>query len=111
MLKAQILEFDRMITVWHRSNETSKRLDEIPGVGPALATALVASVVDPKAFRSGRDFSAWIGLVPKQHSSRGRDDRIAGGPLPIALTDTQIQAVMQAAAPLDPDKRLVFWSG
>ena len=73
MLKAQILEFDRMITVWHRSNETSKRLDEIPGVGPALATALVASVVDPKAFRSGRDFSAWIGLVPKQHSSGGRD--------------------------------------
>jgi transposase len=85
MLKAQILEFDRMITVWHRSNETSKRLDEIPGVGPALATALVASVVDPKAFRSERDFSAWIGLVPKQHSSRGRDDRIAGGPLPIRV--------------------------
>src|SRR4029077_14692630 len=58
---------------WHRSNETSKRLDEIPGVGPALATALVASVADPKAFRSGRDFSAWIGLVPKQHSSGGKD--------------------------------------
>ena len=69
MLKAQILEFDRMINAWHRSNETSKRLDEIPGVGPALATALVASVADPRAFRSGRDFSAWIGLVPKQHSS------------------------------------------
>jgi transposase len=73
MLKAQILEFDRMINAWHRSNETSKRLDEIPGVGPALATALVASVADPKAFRSGRDFSAWIGLVPKQHSSGGRE--------------------------------------
>ena len=73
MLKAQILEFDRMINAWHRSNETSKRLDEIPGVGPALATALVASVADPRAFRSGRDFSAWIGLVPKQHSSGGRD--------------------------------------
>jgi hypothetical protein len=58
VLKAQILEFDRMINAWHRSNETSKRLDEIPGVGPALATALVASVADPKAFRSGRDFSA-----------------------------------------------------
>ena len=69
VLKAQILEFDRMIIAWHRSNETSKRLDEIPGVGPALATALVASIADPKAFRSGRDFSAWIGLVPKQHSS------------------------------------------
>jgi transposase len=46
-LKAQILEFDRMIIAWHRSNETSKRLDDIPGVGPALATALVTSVADP----------------------------------------------------------------
>ena len=73
MLKAQILEFDRQIMAWHRSNATSKRLDDIPGVGPALATALVASVADPKAFRSGRDFSAWIGLVPKQHSSGGKD--------------------------------------
>jgi transposase len=72
-LKAQILEFDRQIMLWHRSHETSKRLDEIPGVGPALATALVASIADPKAFRSGRDFSAWIGLVPKQHSSGGKD--------------------------------------
>ena len=72
MLKAQILNFDRMIRAWHRSNETSKRLDALPGVGPALATALVASVADPKAFRSGRDFSAWIGLVPKQNSSGGK---------------------------------------
>ncbi len=72
-LKAQILEFDRMITAWHRSNEASRRLDDIPGVGPVLATALVASIADPKVFRSGRDFSAWIGLVPKQNSSGGRD--------------------------------------
>jgi transposase len=72
MLRAQILNFDRMIMVWHRSNETSKRLDELPGVGPTLATALVASVANPKAFRSGRDFSAWIGLVPKQNSSGGK---------------------------------------
>jgi transposase len=72
-LKAQILKFDRMIMAWHRSSEASLRLDDIPGVGPALATALVASVADPKAFRSGRDFSAWIGLVPKQNSSGGKD--------------------------------------
>jgi transposase len=72
-LKVQILNLDRQIMAWHRSNEASKRLDDIPGVGPALATALVASVADPKAFRSGRDFSAWIGLVPKQHSSGGKD--------------------------------------
>src|SRR5215475_8433832 len=72
-LKKQILEFDRMILAWHRSNQTSKRLNCIPGVGPLLATALVASVGDPTTFRSGRNFSAWIGLVPKQHSSGGRD--------------------------------------
>jgi transposase len=68
-LKAQILEFDRRIIAWHRSSATSKRLDAIPGVGPAL----VASIADPKAFRSGRDFSAWVGLVPKQNSSGGKD--------------------------------------
>jgi len=72
-LKEQILEFDRIIMAWHRSNEASRRLDAIPGVGPILATALVASIADPKAFRSGRNFSAWIGLVPKQHSSGGKD--------------------------------------
>ncbi len=72
-LKEQILEFDRMIRTWHRSDEMSMRLDKAPGVGPVLATALVATVADPKAFRSGRNFSAWIGLVPKQHSSGGKD--------------------------------------
>lgn len=71
-IKEQILEFDRMIIAWHRGCETSRRLDEIPGVGPALATAVVASIADPQAFRSGRDFSAWIGLVPKQSSSGGK---------------------------------------
>jgi transposase len=72
-LKEQILEFDRMIRAWHRSSEMGMRLDEAPGIGPVLATALVATVTDPKAFRSGRNFSAWIGLVPKQHSSGGKD--------------------------------------
>ena len=72
-LKEQILEFDRMIRAWHRSSETSRRLDNCPGVGPVLATALVATVADPKSFRSGRNFSAWIGLVPKQHSSGGKN--------------------------------------
>jgi len=76
-IKEQILEFDRLIRAWHRSNETSMRLDEAPGVGPVLATAVVATVADPKAFRSGRNFSAWIGLVPKQHSSGGKN-RLGG---------------------------------
>src|SRR5262244_2281244 len=72
-LRAILIQKRARIMAWHRSNETSKRLDAIPGVGPALATALVASIGDPRAFRSGRDFSAWIGLVPKQNSSGGRD--------------------------------------
>jgi transposase len=72
-IKEQILEFDRLIRAWHRSNEMSIRLDEAPGVGPVLATALVAAVADPKSFRSGRNFSAWIGIVPKQHSSGGKN--------------------------------------
>ena len=62
-----------MILAWHRSDQTSRRLHCIPGVGPMLATALVASVADPRTFRSGRNFSAWIGLVPKQRSSGGRE--------------------------------------
>jgi len=72
-LKEQIVGFDRMILAWHRSNQTSKRLHYIPGVGPMLATALVASVADPSTFRSARNFSAWIGLVPKQYSSGGKE--------------------------------------
>jgi transposase len=68
-----LLEFDRLIRAWHRSNEMSMRLEEAPGVGRVLATALVAAVADPKSFRSGRNFSAWIGIVPKQHSSGGKN--------------------------------------
>jgi transposase len=71
-LKAQILEFDRRIMAWHRSNATSKRLDAIPGVGPALATALVASIADPNVFRSGRDFSAWAGAEAELERGQGQ---------------------------------------
>ena len=73
-IKEQILEFDRLIRAWHRSNEMSMRLEAPPGVGPVLATALVAArCADPKsASDQERNFSAWIGMVPKQHSSGGK---------------------------------------
>ena len=77
LLKRQILEADRRVLAWHRSSETSKRLEAIPGVGPLIASALVASIPDPSVFRSGRDLSAWIGLVPKQHSTGGKE-RLGG---------------------------------
>jgi transposase len=73
LVKQQILDADRRIVAWHRSNETSRRLDRIPGIGPLVATALVASVPNPQAFKSGRDLAAWIGLVPKQNSSGGKE--------------------------------------
>jgi transposase len=73
LVKRQILEADRQVRAWHRSNSTSRRLEAIPGVGPLIASALVASIPDPHVFRSGRDLSAWIGLVPKQNSTGGKD--------------------------------------
>jgi transposase len=73
LVKRQILEADRRILTWHRASEVSRRLEAIPGVGPLIATALVGSIPDPHAFRSGRDLSAWIGLVPKQNSTGGKD--------------------------------------
>jgi transposase len=71
-VKQQILEADRRLLAWHRASEVSRRLDEIPGVGPLIATALVASIPDPHTFRSGRDLSAWIGLVPREDSTGGK---------------------------------------
>jgi transposase len=73
LAKRQIQDADRRILAWHRASEMSRRLDDIPGVGPLIATALVASIPDPQAFRSGRDMSAWIGLVPKQSSTGGKE--------------------------------------
>ena len=73
LVKRQIRDADRRILAWHRSHELSRRLEAIPGVGPLIASALVASVPDPNVFRSGRDLSAWIGLVPKQNSTGGKE--------------------------------------
>ena len=72
-VKRQILEMDRKILKAHRANSICQRLETIPGVGPVIATRVVAEVPDPRIFKSGRAFSAWVGLVPKQHSSGGRD--------------------------------------
>jgi len=63
----------RRILAWHRSSEASRRLETIPGIGPVIATALVASVSDPLIFKSGRELAAWIGLVPKQNSTGGKE--------------------------------------
>ena len=73
ILKVQILENDRQIMADARSTDLGRRLMAVPGVGPLLASAFVATVADPAIFRSGRDLSAWIGLVPRQNSSGGKE--------------------------------------
>ena len=73
LVNEQVLENDRRVRVTARSAELGRRLMEVPGVGPLLASAMVASVPDPSAFRSGRDLAAWIGLVPRQNSSGGKE--------------------------------------
>jgi transposase len=77
LVNVQVLETDRKIRTNARSTEVGRRLMTIPGVGPLLASALVATVAEPKAFKSGRNLAAWIGLVPKQNSSGGKE-RLGG---------------------------------
>jgi len=76
-ITVEIGSIEKRIHAWHRSCEESRRLEEIPGIGPIVATALVAEVGDWKAFSSGRSLAAWIGLVPKQHSTGGKE-RLGG---------------------------------
>ena len=71
-LDKQVGELEREIGLWHRDNEASQKLAAIPGIGPITATALVASIGDGKCFKNGRQLAAWLGLVPKQHSSGGK---------------------------------------
>jgi transposase len=72
-VKRDILEMDRRVMKVHRASAVSRRLETIPGIGPIIATRVAAEVANPGSFKTGRAFSAWIGLVPKQHSSGGRD--------------------------------------
>lgn len=68
----RVKEIEAAILAWHKDNEASRRLATIPGVGPLTASAIVATVTDPTLFHSARQFAAWIGLVPKQNSSGGK---------------------------------------
>jgi transposase len=73
MVQVQILGLEKKLKAWHRSNEASRRLEAIPGVGVITATALVATIGDASQFHSGRQLAAWLGLVPKQYSSGGKE--------------------------------------
>jgi transposase len=71
-LNDQVTELETQIQIWHKNDETSKKLSCIPGIGPLTASALIASIGDVKCFKNGRQLAAWLGLVPRQHSSGGK---------------------------------------
>jgi transposase len=73
LINDQVLGNDRLVRASAKSTELGCRLMEVPGVGPVLASAIVATVPDPAAFKTGRDLAAWIGLVPRQNSSGGKE--------------------------------------
>lgn len=72
-LMSQIAAIDAKLMSWHRGNEVSRRLAQIPSVGPVIASLLAMKTPDPQAFRSGRQFAAWLGLTPKDHSTAGKN--------------------------------------
>jgi transposase len=71
-LETAVAAIEKQLMAWHKSNPVSQRLATIPGIGPIIATAIAATVVEPTAFRSGREFAAWLGLVPRQNSTGGK---------------------------------------
>ncbi len=70
----QVKELEEKIQLWHRENAASRKLAEIPGLGPITASAIVATVGDAREFKNGRQLAAWMGLVPRQHSSGGKQN-------------------------------------
>lgn len=73
-LHDQVAAIEEEIRAWHRKNELSQRLEKIPGLGYLTATAIVATIGNAANFRSGRELAAWLGLVPRQHSSGGKQN-------------------------------------
>jgi len=76
-IAARVREVEIKLLAWHRANPASRRLESIPGIGPITASAIIITVGDPRQFKSGRQFAAWLGLVPQQRSSGGKE-RLGG---------------------------------
>jgi transposase len=71
-IETAVTVLERQLLAWHKTDPVSQRLASIPGIGPIIATAIATTVADPKVFRSGREFAAWLGLVPRQNSTGGK---------------------------------------
>ena len=71
-IETAVAALEKQLMAWHKANPVSQRLATIPGIGPIIATAIAATVAEPSGFRSGREFAAWLGLVPRQTSTGGK---------------------------------------
>lgn len=71
-LDRRVKEIEAQIQAWHRADALSRKLENIPDIGPMTASALVASICDARNFANGRQLTAWLGLVPRQHSTGGK---------------------------------------
>jgi transposase len=93
-VECRLAGIEKQLLAWHRENEQSRRLAEVPGVGPVGACLMVMKVTDPKAFKSGRNFAAWLGITPKDHSTAGKQ-RLGGI---TRAGDEQLRSVLVAGA-------------
>jgi transposase len=111
-LQAQVDEIEVQIKAWHRASEASQRLEKVPGIGPLTASALVASIGDAKNFDNGRQFAAWLGVVPRQHSSGGKPTLLGMSKRGDAYLRTMLihgarSVIYRATQKADPDSWLV----
>lgn len=111
-LQQQVDEIETQIKAWHRGSEASQRLEKVPGIGPLTASALVASIGDAKNFDNGRQFAAWLGVVPRQHSSGGKPTLLGMSKRGDAYLRTMLihgarSVIYRATQKADPDSWLV----
>src|SRR5260370_42158437 len=101
-LQLELKAIEAKLRAWHRTNADSRRLAQIPGVGPIGATTLVMKTPDPRAFASGRHFAAWLGLTTKDHSTAGRT---MIGKITRARDERVRSALVAGATPVVPPGR------
>jgi len=115
LLDKQVDEIEVQIKAWHREDEISQKLQKVPGIGPITASALAATVGDAKNFDNGRQMAAWLGLVPRQNSSGGKQTLLGMSKrddVYLRMTCPDIfgaRSIRNNRAPRKPPGRVRFW--
>ena len=109
-LAGKLAELDRQLVMMTRSDPICRALAEVPGVGPVIATAFAASVPEARGFRSGRHLAAWLGLVPRQHSTGGKTHRLGVSKRGDAYLRRQLIHGARALVKVSPGRSGTLWS-